>query len=107
MKSELKIAKNVITEEIEKFSLKVKKIILFGSRARGEFNKDSDWDFLVIVDQKIDFAQKQKINLRIRRRLIQFDMSTDIVIQSETDLNERKTNPGFLSYYALKEGIVL
>jgi uncharacterized protein len=31
------------------------KIILFGSRARGDFVPDSDWDFLVVVDKDISF----------------------------------------------------
>ncbi len=31
---------------------RVKKIILFGSRARGDFGMGSDYDFLVIVDKR-------------------------------------------------------
>ena len=40
--------------EVEKFILKVKKkfkpekVILFGSRARGDALKNSDWDFLIV-----------------------------------------------------------
>ncbi len=30
--------------------LNPQKVILFGSRATGEIHDDSDWDFLVIVD---------------------------------------------------------
>ncbi len=52
MGKEIEIAKAIITREIEKVGLKVIKIILFGSRARGDFKKDSDWDLLVIVDKE-------------------------------------------------------
>src|SRR5947209_328669 len=33
--------------------LNPQKVILFGSRATGEIHEDSDWDFLVIVDDDI------------------------------------------------------
>ena len=29
-------------------------IILFGSRARGDYKKDSDWDFLIITDSPVN-----------------------------------------------------
>ncbi len=29
------------------------KVILFGSRARGDHRKDSDWDFLVLTKKKL------------------------------------------------------
>ena len=37
------------------------KIILFGSRARGEASPDSDWDLLVVLD---DEAPRDKLTLR-------------------------------------------
>ena len=40
------IAKKSITEEVEKAGYKVDRIILFGSRARGDYNMTSDRDFL-------------------------------------------------------------
>ncbi len=40
----------------EKFGNDVEKIILFGSYARGDYDKDSDIDLLVIVkDRKIEY----------------------------------------------------
>ena len=38
-------ALQVIKEEIERRGLKILKVILFGSRAKGEAKEDSDWDF--------------------------------------------------------------
>jgi len=37
----------IIREEIEERGMKVLKIILFGSRAKGTFREDSDWDILI------------------------------------------------------------
>ncbi|MBO4875501.1 MAG: nucleotidyltransferase domain-containing protein [Bacteroidales bacterium] len=33
------------------------KLILFGSRARGDFNEDSDWDLLVLLKEKNSFNE--------------------------------------------------
>ena len=36
-------------------------VVLYGSRARGEADKDSDYDILVIVDGPVDMSLKKKI----------------------------------------------
>lgn len=37
-------------------------IRLFGSRARGDANDDSDWDFLILLpEEKISFSRERKI----------------------------------------------
>lgn len=49
--------KNRLTDDLSKH---LKKLVLFGSRARGEETDDSDMDILAIVDEK---------NLEIEKRL--------------------------------------
>ena len=39
---------------IESFGDKVKKVILYGSYARGDYNKDSDIDILIVVSDDIN-----------------------------------------------------
>ncbi len=48
----------------------VKKVILFGSRARGDFSQSSDYDFAIIVDHRdkktedaIDEVRYPKVNI--------------------------------------------
>jgi predicted nucleotidyltransferase len=36
-------------------------VILFGSRARGDFHKESDWDFLILTEKKESNILKEKI----------------------------------------------
>ncbi|MCW3073902.1 MAG: polymerase subunit beta [Flaviaesturariibacter sp.] len=36
-------------------------VILYGSRARGDFREDSDWDILVLTEKEADFVFQRKI----------------------------------------------
>ncbi|MDX2164537.1 MAG: nucleotidyltransferase domain-containing protein [Gammaproteobacteria bacterium] len=40
-------------------------VILFGSRSRGDQREDSDWDFLVLLDQPLDASLKALILERL------------------------------------------
>ena len=53
-----------ITKEIKQTVLGIDptaEVILFGSRARGDFHEESDWDVLVLTDKEVDFIFKRKI----------------------------------------------
>ena len=101
----LEIAKKIITEEAEKAGYKVDSIILFGSRARGDYKEGSDWDFFVVTDKNI-FKEDMKMILRnIRRRMAVNKISNDIVIKSKDIYKNQKNDTGFLSYYVNKEGV--
>ncbi len=41
----------------EKYGEGIKRVILYGSHARGEATKDSDVDVLVLVDQFLDYRE--------------------------------------------------
>ncbi len=100
-------AVQIIREELEKQGLNPVKIILFGSRARGDFNSDSDWDFLVVVDKDINRNKKRDIILQIKRRLASLRIPNDIVINSFEQMQEKANDVGYITYYALKEGVEL
>lgn len=107
LERDVDIAKKIITEEIEKAGFRVVKVILFGSRVRGDYDKDSDWDFFVIIDNEISILLKRKTNSKIRRRLAELNIPNDIFIQSESTVNSRRNNVGYLTYYVMKEGVEL
>ncbi len=101
----LEIAKKIIMEEVEKAGYEVERIILFGSRARGDYKEGSDWDFFVVIDRNI-FKEDMKMILRnIRRRMAVNNISNDIVIKSKDIYKNQKNDTGFLSYYVNKEGV--
>ncbi len=57
-----------ILNEIKQAVLEVDseaEVVLFGSRARGDFHDESDWDVLILVDkEETDFNFKRKIHNR-------------------------------------------
>jgi len=93
MDREVEIARDVIKGAVEDAGLKVVNILLFGSRARGDYRRGSDWDFYVIVDRDIHFSERREISRRIRRKLAELKIPND------------KDDVGCLAYYVLREGV--
>lgn len=52
------------------------KIILYGSRARGDFKKKSDWDILILTDEEEFLKQEDKF----RDKLYDIELETDEII---------------------------
>ncbi len=68
----------IIKEEINKI-WPANEVILFGSRARGDFRENSDWDFLILLEKdNITKVEKDKI----REQLYEVELETDQVISS-------------------------
>ncbi len=103
----VKIAFDIIKEEIENAGYQMVKAVLFGSRAKRQARPDSDWDFYIIVDRDIDRDTKWEIILRIKRRLARLNIPNDIIINSLSQAEQKKDNVGYIAYYALREGITL
>ncbi len=53
-------------------------IILFGSRARGDCGPDSDWDFLILLKDKLT-SEKEEL---IRNRIYDIELESEEVITS-------------------------
>lgn len=53
-------------------------LVLFGSRARGDWTEESDWDFLILLERENSEALKREI----RDRLFEIELETDEVISS-------------------------
>jgi predicted nucleotidyltransferase len=53
-------------------------IILYGSRARGDSDAQSDWDFLILVDGRVDDDRVDAI----RHRLYEIEWESDQVLSS-------------------------
>lgn len=75
------------------------KIILFGSRATGMANQDSDHDLWII---KSDLQHKRKTAQDVYKALIGLQFSVDVIVETPEKFEEFKTNP-FLIYRKIAE----
>jgi predicted nucleotidyltransferase len=70
------------------------KIILFGSRARGNYKKESDYDLCII---KKGVGHRRKLAQRIYRFLYGVGVPVDIIVETPERFEELKDNP-FMVY---------
>jgi len=101
------VAKRVIERVMREHGIKVRRIYLFGSRARGDFREDSDWDFLVVVDRELSFNERWDIIDLIKRELARLSIPNDIIVRSEREFEELSRQPGTVSFEVAREGILL
>lgn len=80
------------------------RVLLFGSRARGDAREDSDLDFLVI-EAHVDSKLREMVHLR--DALPPLGVPVDVVVVSEEEAKRRGAVPSTLVYRALKEGRLL
>ncbi len=84
------------------------KIILFGSRARGDFNVNSDYDVLIVTPGNL--SEKEKLNLKssIRKSLIKaLHKPVDVLLNIDSEALIKKQLPGHVVQWAYKEGVEL
>jgi predicted nucleotidyltransferase len=84
------------------------RILLFGSRARGDYDKHSDYDLLIITPEK--FPPKEKINWMtvLNRAIIEaIHAPVDVLVFGEDEITEKKELPGHIVRTAIREGIAL
>lgn len=79
-------------------------IILFGSQARGDADRDSDIDLLVVFAELRD---KRKTAIDIDRALADLPVSKDIIVSTPEELERSRTRIGSVLRYAQQEGKVL
>lgn len=80
------------------------RVVLFGSFARGTATKDSDIDLLVVMPDGID---RRETAISIRRALTALHIGKDIVVTTPGAIKKTGNVCGFVTYYALHEGVTL
>jgi len=95
---------NQILDELVRRILRVvqpKRLILFGSAARGEINSKSDLDILVVMP---DGIHRRRTAQTIYRSLTGLGVAKDILVVTETDVKKYGGNTSLALYPALREG---
>lgn len=83
-----------------------RKVVLFGSLARGETNHDSDIDLLVVFDH-VEWENKRELTVEIRRALAHFPVPKDIIITDVDEIERRGHLVGPILRPALEEGRIV
>ena len=78
-----------------------RRIILFGSAARGAMSVDSDLDVLVVMP---DGTHRRRTAQTVYRSLKGLGFAKDIVVVTESDIRNYGENPSLVIYPALRQG---
>ena len=70
-------------------------VYLFGSRARGDYRKDSDWDFLVLTSSKVT----RELKYAFSDRLNELELEAERVISSFIRSKEEWPNYELTDFY--------
>lgn len=81
-----------------------KYIILFGSQARGEGSKDSDFDVMVVEPE---LANRGEEMVRLSRLLRPLDIAVDLLVVSAEKFEYWRGTPGNVYFEAASEGKIL
>jgi predicted nucleotidyltransferase len=90
---------------------RIRRVILYGSRAQGNATEDSDFDLLVVefdllVVEKDPVSKREEMR-RIRESLSDVEYPVDVWIMGEEEFEETRNVIGGLAYPAHKYGVVL
>jgi len=80
------------------------RIILFGSRARGEARLDSDLDLLVVLPE---IENKRAVTIELMRTLSSLPISKDVLVTTLQEIDERGDVLGLVLRPALREGVTV
>src|SRR5438132_1529800 len=90
------------------FFLPGSQVLLFGSRATGKEDAQSDFDLLIVTTDT--FAPREKMNWenKIRKALVYaLNAPFDVILQSKSEVDEKKDLTGHIVHYAMKDTIEL
>jgi predicted nucleotidyltransferase len=96
----------IVKKHIQKINPEIE-IILFGSRARGDVNHNSDWDFLLLTNENVS----EKLKDRYRSLLFDIELEHGEVISSliENKVEWRDIKNQVMPLYTRieKEGVLI
>ncbi len=68
---------------------KTAKLILFGSRARGDWHEESDWDFLILTRIQVSETFKSKLRRTISDEIeLPLDEGIFVIVKNKNDWEE-------------------
>lgn len=91
--------------------LEPRRVVLFGSRARGDAHAESDWDVYVEVDdadvREGDWRSARGLELRVQAALRAAGLWSDVFVRTKRCFDESRDDPGTVEWDVAREGDVL
>jgi len=95
MKDKTKHISSLIRQHVTEFE-PTAEVILYGSRARGDENRDSDWDILILTGNDIGIERERKLRNILYDLEIETGESFSVFVYSRNNwLNVQKITPFF------------
>ena len=88
-------------------NIELEKVILFGSRARGDFIEESDYDILIIVKDRLNIKEKMRLTKQLRQKFAKEGIDADIIIKSKDEIEYYRDKIGSVIKSALEEGVAI
>ncbi len=105
-RSEKKVVQSFIEELRNKMGDEILKILLFGSKARGDFNRESDIDIFVLVREKTQNI-RDKVGDITADYVFDYDIPLSPVLYDLDEYNQNKKLGSFFFENVEKEGVPL
>ena len=101
----MKIIKKTILETALEERISIGKIILFGSRARGNYKEDSDYDILIITNEKLTREKMLSFYTKCIRKLFKKGIKRiDLVILDKATFERERKVVNTIANEAILEG---
>ena len=98
---------NTIRETVQS-NLPGARVLLFGSRAKGDYDRFSDYDLLIITPVTLPDRKKIELSTLLNHAIVNaLRIPVDILINSEEEVREKKDLPGHVVRTAIREGVLL
>ena len=82
------------------------RILLFGSRAKGNVNRNSDYDIIIVTNETFETKVKHAWKSKIHKTLVNvLELPFDILLNSEKEILYKKNLPGHLVRTIMKDAI--
>ncbi len=86
-------------------ALKPKKVILFGSYARGDATENSDLDFIVIEPE--NYTNRMAASIKGYDAVQYLDIPVDVLVYSDENFTKKSNWCSNPAYWAAREGKIL
>lgn len=99
---ETDLLREIVERIVERFH--PERVILFGSRARGEATADSDMDLLIVAET--DLPPRERFSA-VCRLLADYPVAFDVIVKTPEEYRRRRRVVNHIVYFADKYGDVL